>query len=96
MIEPLYNYILLKKDEQKSESLGGIYIPDNSQEKPSTGVVVRVGNGKINEQTGELIKPYVKAGDRVFFLKLGGQIVKDDDNQEYVILKEDELLGILH
>ena len=94
MIEPLFNYVLITKDEEKSETKGGIILTDAVKEKPSTGTVVAVGPGKVHEQTGVLTPTTVKVGDRVFFLRLGGQKI-EDDGTEYTILKEDEILGII-
>lgn len=94
MLEPLFNYVVVKKDEEKEVSSGGIYIPDNSKEKPSTGIVITVGPGKVHEQTGVLTPTTVKPNDRVFFLRLGGQKF-EEDGIEYTILKEEEILGII-
>lgn len=94
LVEPLFNYVLVEKDAEKEKSAGGIYIPDNSKEKPSTGTVLKVGPGVVNETTGQLVPTTVKEGDRVFFLRLGGQPITIDD-KEYTILKETEILGII-
>ena len=94
-IEPLSNYVLVKKDEEKSETHSGILLTDATKELPSTGTVVAVGPGKYCEQTGVLIPVQVKKGDRVFFLRLGGQKVEDESGDNLVILKSEELLGII-
>lgn len=94
MIEPLFNYVLIEKDEEKEVTNGGIILTDVTKEKPSTGTVVAVGPGKVNEQTGTLLPMSVYVGDRVFFLRMGGQKV-EGDGKEYTILKEDEILGII-
>ena len=93
-LEPLFNYVVVEKDAEKEETAGGILIPDNSKEKPSTGTVIKVGPGVVNEPTGQLIPTTVKEGDRVFFLRFGGQQVTVED-KEYTILKETEILGII-
>lgn len=93
-VEPLYNYVLIEKDEEKETSSGGIFIPDNSKEAPSTGTVLKVGPGIVNETTGQLVKTTVKEGDRIFFLRFGGQKITLED-KEYTILKETEILGII-
>ena len=72
-IQPLFNYVMIEKDEEKSVSNGGILLPDNVKEKPSTGVVIAVGEGSYNEETGKLKPMSVKIGDRVLFGKLSGQ-----------------------
>lgn len=94
-IEPLSNYVLVKKDEEKETTNGGIILTDAVKEKPSTGTVVAVGPGKYCEQTGNLIPMQVKVGDRVFFLRLGGQKIEDEDGTELTVLKPEELLGII-
>ena len=94
-IEPLSNYVLVKKDEEKEVSNGGIILTDAVKEKPSTGTVIAVGPGKYCEQTGNLIPMQVKPGDRVFFLRLGGQRIEDEDGTELTVLKPEELLGII-
>ena len=94
-IEPLSNYVLVKKDEEKDTSNGGIILTDAVKEKPSTGTVIAVGPGKYCEQTGNLIPVQVKVGDRVFFLRLGGLKVEDEDGNELTVLKSEELLGII-
>ena len=95
IIEPLSNYVLVKKDSEKSETNSGILLTDNTKELPSTGTVVAVGPGKYCEQTGVLIPVQVKPNDRVFFLRLGGQKVEDESGDDLVILKSEELLGII-
>ena len=94
MIEPMFNYVWITKDEEKEVTNGGIILTDVTKEKPSTGTVVAVGPGKVHEQTGVLTPTTVKPGDRVFFLRLGGQKI-EEDGKEYTILKEDEILGII-
>lgn len=94
-IEPLSNYVLVKKDEEKSTTKGGILLTDVTKELPSTGTVIAIGPGKYCEQTGVLIPMQVSVGDRVFFLKLGGQKVEDESGDDLVILKAEELLGII-
>lgn len=93
-LEPLFNYVVVEKDAEKEETAGGILIPDNSKEKPSTGTVIKVGPGVVNETSGQLIPTTVKEGDRIFFLRYGGQQVTVED-KEYTILKETEILGII-
>lgn len=94
-IEPIFNYLLVEKDEEKSISNGGIFIPDSSKEKPSTGTVVAVGKGIWDEKTGEFRPMTVKVGDRILFGKNAGQTIKLE-NVEKTILKETEILAILH
>lgn len=92
-LRPLHDRILIKRVEEKETVKGGIIIPDTAKEKPQEGEVVAVGNGKKTDD-GKLIPLDVKAGDRVLFGKYSGNDIKIDD-QEYLILREDEILGVL-
>ena len=93
-IKPLFDYILIEKDEEKKTTTGGLVIPDTMKEKPSTGTVIAVGEGAICEQTGLLTPMYVAVGDRVIFPKLVGKTIKVD-GEEKTILKQTDLLGII-
>jgi len=92
-IRPLQDRILVKRVEVEEKSVGGIIIPDSAKEKPMEGQVVAVGNGKKLED-GTLQKPDVKVGDRVLFSKYAGSEVKID-GVEHLVLREDDLLGVL-
>jgi len=93
-IKPLHDRVLIKRLEDAGEEIrGGIVIPDTAKEKPQEGEVVAVGEGKVLE-SGETVKMSVKAGDRILFGKYSGTEVKIDD-EEYLIMREDEILGIL-
>jgi chaperonin GroES len=91
--KPLRDRILVKRIQKKEEQKGGIIIPDTAKEKPMEGKVVAVGAGRINDE-GKRFPLEVKAGDRVLFGKYAGTEVKLND-VEHVILKEDEVLGIV-
>jgi chaperonin GroES len=93
MIRPLHDHVLIKRLEEGEQVRGGIIIPDTAKEKPQQGEVKAVGNGKLL-QTGERTPPQVKAGDRILFGKYSGSEVKID-GEEYLIVKEDEILGVL-
>lgn len=82
--------VLIKVDEEET-TRGGIYLPDSAQEKPQRGTVVAVGEGHRLD-SGKLVEPDVKAGDRVIFSKYGGTEVTDGD-EEYVILNTDDILA---
>jgi len=84
---------LIKRLEEGEQIRGGIIIPDTAKEKPQQGAVEAVGSGKLLE-TGERMAPEVKAGDRILFGKYSGSEVKID-GEEYLILKEDEILGVI-
>ena len=90
---PLHDRILIKRIEEKVSVKGGIIIPDTAKEKPQEGEVVAVGSGKKNED-GKVVPLDVKAGDRILFGKYSGSEIKMD-NEEYLILREEEVLGIL-
>ena len=91
-ITPLHDRVLVKRTEEKETVKGGIIIPDTAREKPQEGEVVAVGNGR--REKGELIPLDVKPGDRILFGKYSGNDIKIDD-EEYLILKEDEILAKL-
>jgi chaperonin GroES len=91
-ITPLHDRVLVKRIEEKEVVKGGIIIPDTAKEKPQEGEVVAVGAGRLEK--GERIPLDVKAGDRILFGKYSGNEIKIDD-QEYLILKEDEILAKL-
>jgi chaperonin GroES len=90
---PLHDRILIKRIEEKETAKGGIIIPDTAKEKPQEGEVIAVGNGKMSED-GKVVPLDVKAGDRILFGKYSGSEIKID-NKEYLILKEEEVLGIV-
>jgi chaperonin GroES len=92
-IRPLHDRIVVKRVEDTEEKIGGLFIPDSAKEKPQQGEVVAVGNGKRGDD-GKLIPLDVKAGDRILFGKYSGSDIKLDGN-EYLIMREDEVLGVL-
>jgi len=92
-LRPLHDRILVRRLEEQETVRGGIIIPDSAKEKPQQAEVVAVGNGKLLED-GKRAEPDVKAGDRILFGKYSGADVKID-GQEYLILREDEILGVL-
>ena len=93
MIKPLGDRILVKPLEQKEVKKGGIIIPDTAKEKPQEGEVIAVGKGKIADD-GKLIPMELKAGDKILFGKYSGNEVKID-NIEYLIMNQDDVLGII-
>lgn len=97
-VKPLGNRVLIERCKAQS-SKGGILLPDSAQEKPKEGVVVAVGPGKYNDQ-GKQEPLNVKIGDRVLFSSYAGTEVKGNgsassSDNEYLILAEDDILGIL-
>ena len=92
-IRPLHDRILVKRQEEKETKKGGIIIPDSAKEKPQEGKVIAVGNGKVADD-GKKIPLDVKAGDKILFGKYSGSEVTLDD-EEYLILREEDVLCIL-
>ena len=92
-LQPLHDRILVKRVEEGEVRRGGLIIPDSAKEKPQEGKVLAVGKGTVNED-GKKRPLDVKAGDRVLFGKYSGSEVTLD-GQEYLIMKEDDVLGIL-
>jgi len=92
-IRPLGDRILVKRLEEAEQKQGGIYIPDTAKEKPTQGEVIAVGAGRILDD-GKVQKLEVKVGDRILMGKYAGSEVKLDGD-EFVILREENVLGIL-
>jgi len=92
-IKPLHDRVLAKRIEEKEEVKGGIIIPDTAKEKPQQAEVLAVGKGKVLED-GKVIPLDVKKGDKILISKYAGTEVKID-GVEYIILREDEILGII-
>ncbi len=92
-IRPLHDQVLVKRVEEEEVHRSGIIIPDTAKEKPQEGKVIAVGSGKLLEN-GQRVAVDVKTGDRILFRKYSGSEVKIED-EEYLILKEEEILGIL-
>src|ERR1700726_3425549 len=90
---PLYDRIVVKRINRQETMQGGLYIPDSAKEKPQEGEVVAVGKGKRLED-GKVIALDVQVGDRILFGKYSGSDIKLD-GEEYLIMREDEVLGIL-
>ena len=91
--QPLHDRVLVRRIEGEEKTKGGLIIPDSAKEKPAEGEVMAVGEG-ARRDSGELISPAVKAGDRVLFGKWSGSEVTLD-GQEYLIMKEADILGIV-
>ena len=91
--KPLHDRVLVKRVESDEKTKGGLIIPDSAKEKPAEGEVVAVGEG-ARKDSGELIAPSVKAGDRILFGKWSGTEVTID-GEEMLIMKESDILGII-
>ena len=93
-VRPLRDRIVVKRlEEEEEQRVGGIIIPDTAKEKPQQGKVIAAGTGRITDE-GKVIPLDVKAGDRILFGKYSGSEIKLD-GEEYLIVREDEVLGIL-
>ena len=92
-IRPLHDRIIIQRLEEGEQKVGGIIIPDSAKEKPQQGKVIAAGIGKIRDY-GARQAPDVKAGDLILFGKYSGQEIKLD-GEEYIIMKEDEILGVI-
>ena len=92
-IRPLFDRILVKRVEEADRSKGGLFLPETAKEKPSQGVVLAVGQGRLND-SGDVKPLAVKEGDRIVFGRYAGNEVKLD-GVEHLILREDEVFGIV-
>jgi chaperonin GroES len=92
-VRPLHDRLLVKREDESEEKIGGIIIPDTAKEKPQRAKVVAVGNGKVTEE-GKRVALDVKSGDRILFGKYSGNEVKIDGD-DYLILREEDVLAIL-
>jgi chaperonin GroES len=92
-IRPLHDRIIIQRLEEGEQKVGGIIIPDTAKEKPQQGKVIAAGNGRIKDD-GKRIPLDVTAGDTILFGKYSGQEIKLD-GEEYLIVKEDEVLAII-
>ena len=92
-VKPLNDRVLVLRLDKEEKTAGGIIIPDSAKEKPQEGRVVAVGPGKLNDE-GKRMSPDVKENDRVLFSKYGGADIKID-GVEHLILREDDILGVL-
>ena len=90
---PLHDRIIVQRIDEGEQKIGGIIIPDSAKEKPQQGKVISAGDGKVKDD-GKRIPLDVKAGDTILFGKYSGQEIKLD-GEEYLIMREDEVLAVL-
>lgn len=90
--KPLKDRVLVRYSEEPEKSAGGIFIPETAKEKPQKGEVIAVGSGKITDD-GKVQAMEIKVGDVVLFEKYSGSKI-NMDNEEYLIIREDDILGI--
>jgi chaperonin GroES len=92
-IRPLHDRVIVKRLEEERKTASGIVIPDTAAEKPDTGEIIAVGTGKVLED-GKVRPLEVKTGDKVLFGKYSGQTVKVD-GVEYLVMREEDLMGVI-
>jgi len=92
-LHPLHDRVLIRRIEEQDEKHGSIIIPDTAKDKPQEGKVIAVGTGKVTDE-GKRLPLAVKEGDRILFGKYSGSEVKID-GAEYLIMKEEDILGVL-
>jgi chaperonin GroES len=93
-VTPLADRVVVKASEEAEQMRGGLYIPDTAKEKPQQGEVVAVGPGRVTDE-GKTIPMHVKVGDKVLYGKYSGQEFKVD-GEEYLILRESDIYGVLN
>jgi len=93
MIRPLFDRVVIERTEEATQTASGLFLPETAKEKPAEGVVVAVGNGRVNDK-GEATFFLVKVGDKVLFGKYAGTEIKVQ-GVERLILREDDILGII-
>lgn len=92
-VRPLFDRILVKRNEEEGKTSGGIIIPEAAKEKPLSGTVIAAGQGKVNED-GKVHPLDVKTGDEILFAKYAGTEIKVE-GVDHLILREEEILGIV-
>ena len=92
-VRPLQDRVLVKRLEEEEKTKGGIIIPDTAKEKPQEGKIIAAGNGKVLDN-GTKIELDVKVGDKILFSKYGGTEIKLE-GEDYLIMREDDILGII-
>ena len=93
-IKPLHDKIIVRRDEAETRTKSGIFLPETSKDRPKTGTIEAVGDGKLNTETGARIALTVKAGDRVIFSSYSGTEVKLEGD-ELLIMSEDDILAVI-
>ena len=92
-VRPLHDRLLVQRNDSATQTAGGLYLPETAKEKPVEGTVLAVGGGRLTEE-GKTLPLQVKVGDRIIFGKYSGTEIKLD-GEERLILREDDVLGIL-
>ncbi len=92
-VRPLYDRVLVKRSDEPSKSAGGLYLPETSKQKPSRGEILAVGQGRLDKE-GKVTPLTVSVGDVVVFGKYAGTEIKID-GEERIILREEDILGVV-
>ncbi|MCB0311425.1 MAG: co-chaperone GroES [Bdellovibrionales bacterium] len=92
-LRPLRDRLIVERIEQDEKTASGLYIPDSAKEKPQQGKVVAVGKGRVNDD-GTVVSMDVKAGDKILFGKYSGTEIKVE-GKDYLIMREDDVLGVV-
>ena len=92
-VRPLHDRILVRRTAEEEKTAGGLFIPDTAKEKPQKGEIIATGKGRVTED-GKILPLEVKAGDKVLFGKYSGTELKID-GQEYLMMREEDILGIV-
>ncbi len=93
-VRPLHDKIIVRRDEAESKTASGIFLPESGKDKPKSGVVLAVGDGALDHDTGERVPLTVRAGDRVIFTSYAGTEIKLND-ENLLIMGEDEVLAVI-
>ena len=93
-VKPLGDKLLIQRAEAQKQTDSGIYLPESAKDKPKEGTVMAIGAGRLNQDSGKRIPFTVSKGDRVIFTSYAGTEIKIDDS-EYLIMTEDDILGII-
>lgn len=93
-VRPLHDKIIVRRDEAETMTSSGIYLPESGKERPKTGTIASVGDGKLNTETGERTPLTVKAGDKIIFTSYAGTEIKLD-GEELLIMSEDDVLAVI-
>lgn len=93
-VRPLHDRILVRRMAEEEKTAGGLFIPDTAKEKPQRGEVVATGKGRVTED-GKVLPLEVRAGDKVLFSKYAGTELKLDGH-DYLMMKEEDVLGVFH
>lgn len=93
-VRPLHDKLIVERDVAESVTSSGIYLPESSKDRPKTGTVVAVGDGRLNSETGERVSMSVKNGDKIIFTSYAGTEIKLDGD-EFLIMNEGDILAIV-